>query len=143
MFFVLFMYPCLIKSSMCIVVFLYFSWTLTCVIKSSMCIVLNYIYHGFIFITMCASIFFESKRQLHNGFIGKCQEPFFKEHNNCSNQSINAYRIVASTNMCHFSENQIFTVSNSNTPIFFRNKTFLFFKLESWNFQVQFEIQIC
>ena len=105
--FVLFMYPC--------------------VIKSSMCIVLNYIYHGFIFITMCASIFFESKRQLHNGFIGKCQEPFFKEHNNCSNQSINAYRIVASTNMCHFSENQIFTVSNSNTPIFFRKKNFFLF----------------
>ena len=26
--------------------------------------------------------------------------------------------------------------------IFFRNKTFLFFKLESWNFQVQFEIKI-
>ena len=25
--------------------------------------------------------------------------------------------------------------------IFFRNKTFLFFKLESWNFQVQFEIE--
>ena len=25
---------------------------------------------------------------------------------------------------------------------FFRNKTFLFFKLESWNFQVQFEIKI-
>ena len=26
--------------------------------------------------------------------------------------------------------------------IFFRNKTFLFFKIESWNFQVQFEIKI-
>ena len=26
--------------------------------------------------------------------------------------------------------------------IFFMNKTFLFFKLESWNFQVQFEIKI-
>ena len=25
--------------------------------------------------------------------------------------------------------------------IFFRNKTFLFFKIESWNFQVQFEIK--
>ena len=25
---------------------------------------------------------------------------------------------------------------------FFRNKTFLFFKIESWNFQVQFEIKI-
>ena len=24
--------------------------------------------------------------------------------------------------------------------IFFRDKTFLFFKIESWNFQVQFEI---
>ena len=26
---------------------------------------------------------------------------------------------------------------------FFRDKTFLFFKIESWNFQVQFEIEFC
>ena len=40
------------------------------------------------------------------------------------------YRIVASTNKCYYSENQIFLffkVSNTNMPkIFFRNKTFLF-----------------
>ena len=34
-----------------------------------------------------------------------------------------------------------FDIDNGLKNIFFRNKTFLFYKIESWNFQVQFEIK--
>ena len=34
-----------------------------------------------------------------------------------------------------------FDIDNGLKNIFFRNKTFLFFKIESWNFQVHFEIE--
>ena len=34
-----------------------------------------------------------------------------------------------------------FDIDNGLKKVFFSNKTFLFFKIESWNFQVQFEIE--
>ena len=53
------------------------------------------------------------------------------------------YRIVASRSMCYYSENQRFcflkTRLLSCRISFFRSKTFLFFKIESWNFQHLFE----
>ena len=51
---------------------------------------------------------------------------------------IGKYRIVARTNTCYYSENQIFLffkVSNTDMPkFFFRNITFLFVVRMSWNF---------
>ena len=42
------------------------------------------------------------------------------------------------------SEIWLFKVSITNMPhVFFRYKTFLFFKIENWNFQNQFEKEFC
>ena len=35
----------------------------------------------------------------------------------------------------------VLILTTAQKKIFFRNKTFLFFKIESWNFQVHFEIE--
>ena len=53
-------------------------------------------------------------------------------------------QISVITVMLLFKKSEIlhFKVSITIMPhIFFRNKTFLFFKIEGWNFQVQFEIK--
>ena len=61
---------------------------------------------------------------LNHWFSHLCHAGYLNEREVWLQKSNLVNRIVASTNSCYYSENQIFTVSNSNTPIFFRNKTF-------------------
>ena len=73
----------------------------------------------------------------HNGF-----KMFWRPH---SNPYI--YHIVASRRTCYYSGNQKFFFLKSwlltcpNT--FFRDKTFLFLKIESWNFQHLIDLGFC
>ena len=85
--------------------------------------------------------------------LGEEEEDFNIENDNQQAQSENneyaiRYRCEISGFLQNLPENWVskqsffcFDIDNGPKKFFFRNKTFLFFKIESWNFQVHFEIE--